>query len=358
MVSAKNRQDHKMSPFWVYLQVLGIHSKMAGAKRHRILQKRPGSRRPSGFLRPPIKGVSTPSPKRNSKDIGDVVVDVFAAPNNMNLERTADISKEESELRIIILVSVITLILALVASAQTIIYALHWASNPDHIVVRYSNTKQKPGFPLQTVAFLSGNGFLQSYLLENDHTNLIESSSIKLPRTLSKKYFPYKEEGSIFVIYGDGNKDITKVQTDMKHSVIKNSAIPSEHGPSSGYTRVGHWIWIIRVVTQDFPYFHYLPDSSTLLWSTQRNHWMSGPNVPLIIDSFSMLLCSAAVNRTFAFVLVFSDWHLNFTSFDFQEESWKELPSLPTEMINLDDLYYSEPRVSCGIMPEKQSDNQ
>ena len=73
--------------------------------------------------------------------------------------------------------------------------------------------------------------------------SLSKTWDMKLPS--STKHFLFTNERKIYVIYGDGKKNMTYIKSNEFHRTIPRSKVPYKCGDHTIHTRIGDFVWLL-----------------------------------------------------------------------------------------------------------------
>ena len=205
-----------------------------------------------------------------------------------------NISYEESQVRIIILGSILAFSLALIAT--TIFGLLIAKPGPTQkIVLHYEPPLPKVNSRSPHVALLfSDNGLLNVYKF-NESNLLEEQWSFKAQKVdKNGQYFGFSEDGAIQVIYGDMRKVNSVIMGQSSHKTIANrNILRKDVFSKAGYFRVGNYLWVfgghnhpkedvvqnsVSVQVSGIQTKRFI--EKTMLWQIHKQRWIWGPDMP------------------------------------------------------------------------------
>ena len=221
----------------------------------------------------------------------DSIFDVFQEPESNSVLMSEEellndtLSYEESEVRIIILASILAFLLSLIAS--TMLGLLEPNSGPTLIIWNYEPTVLNPKSRTPHVALLFFDGRMNIYELNssNQHLEFRWNITIRTPKD-EGQYFSYRELDGIHVVYGDMKKYLTIIQseTDYKYKQMSN-ILRNEVFHKSGYFRVGNYLWIFGGYIHTHKLIAHCPwigdPRKTMVWQIQKQRWIWGPDIPI-----------------------------------------------------------------------------
>ena len=258
------------------------------------------------------------------EQVADQVISFFKVKRPVRFidkeSKEDEISYEESEMRLIILMTVTAIILLLVSTSLAAFVILPMF-NKDILKTSWDSTipnSAETSFPTFNVIVIDRHGNLESLQLQNQST-LKESYKMKLPKSkiiewdmlLSKEgYFVFAEQGDVYVIKSKGVKTdkgkklITKISSNGYHRVIKGTELPKRFiSVDTTSFRLGNSFWIVGQPDL-FSLNTFVWDISVESWvfSIDKQRWFKGP------FSFESSLqwrdpCGVPLNRTFGLIL-------------------------------------------------------
>ena len=203
----------------------------------------------------------------------------------------------------------------------------------------------------------------------------------KLPT--SDFYFPFFDNETVYVAYGDGRKDVTRWHGHV-HRRIPNSKYPVSL-KTLGATEFQHVVFGAGVLEQHIGdhYWTIAPNQNchesrncshkSYLWSFRKERWIDGPNVP---EDLTHVSCITALNRTHALIIgqfVNITTHTEDNGLQWSEEYlvWRALsidllaPGVTFTFVEdfptLADLYYDwghGQELQCATVIDKRLDKQ
>ena len=218
----------------------------------------------------------------------DSIFDVFQEPESNSVLMSEEellndtLSYEESEVRIIVLASILAFLLSLIASIMLGLLVPN--SGPTLIIWNYEPTVLNPKSRTPHVALLFFDGRMNIYKLNssNQHLEFRWNITIRTPKD-EGQYFSYRELDRIHVLYGDMKKFLTIIQseTDYKYKQMSN-ILQNEVFHKSGYFRVGNYLWIFGGYIHTEPNCPSIGDPrKTMVWQIQKQRWIWGPDIPI-----------------------------------------------------------------------------
>ena len=224
----------------------------------------------------------------------DSIYDLFQEPKSNPVVSqdkllNDNISYEESEVRIIILASILALSLSLIASTMLGLLAAN-SSPTRQIIWNYEPPVSKPKSRRPHVALLFFDGRMNIYELNssNNHLEFRWNITIRTPKN-EGQYFSFRDQDAIHVLYGDMTKVITIIQseTDYKNKKMKN-ILRNKVFHKSGYFRVGNYLWIFGGYVDyiNIFYMNRICDArKTMIWQIQKQRWVPGPDIPIQLEN-------------------------------------------------------------------------
>ena len=250
-----------------------------------------------------------------------------------------EISYEESEMRLIILMIVTAIILLLVStSLATFIFLSMFnkelLKNPWDTTIPNS---AKASFPTFNVIVIDRTGNLESLQLQNQST-LNRSYKMKLPKLEQSNiemfklegYFVFAEQGDVYVTKSKGvetdkgKKSITKISPNGHHRVIKGSELPKKFtNLDTTSFRLGNSFWIVGQPDLSLINSHVLYNVESWIFSIEKQRWFKGP---FSFDESSQWgnPCGVPLNRTFGLIL---------------HETFKPSPCIGYHLFNFDETF-------------------
>ena len=258
------------------------------------------------------------------EQVADQVISFFKVKRPVRFidkeSKEDEISYEESEMRLIILMTVTAIILLLVSTSLAAFVILPMF-NKDILKTSWDSTipnSAETSFPTFNVIVIDRHGNLESLQLQNQST-LKESYKMKLPKSkiiewdmlLSKEgYFVFAEQGDVYVIKSKGVKTdkgkklITKISSNGHHRVIKGTELP-ERFTSVDTTsfRLGNSFWIVgQPDLYKLGTFVLEHRVESWIFSIDKQRWFKGPFS--FDDSVQWRdSCGVPLNRTFGLIL-------------------------------------------------------
>ena len=234
-----------------------------------------------------------------------------------------EVTYEESEIRLVILMILSAIILTLVNTSLagfTILsmFNKETLKNPWDPIISNS---VKGSFPTSNVIVIDRNGNLESLQLQNQNI-LKESYKMKLPKSDKGKnstflgyplfsfifegYFPFEEKGDVYIVKSkgvttdNGKKLITKISSNGHHRVIKSNELPKRFTSEDTTSfRLGKLFWLVGQPDQFTSSF--IPNPNLLeswIFSIEKQRWFKGPFSFEWEDP-----CGVPLNRTFGLIL-------------------------------------------------------
>ena len=230
-----------------------------------------------------------------------------------------EISYEESEVRLIILM-IVTAIILILASTSLAAFTFLSMFNKEVLKNPWDTTipnSAKVSFPTFNVIVIGLNGNLESLQLQNQ-SSLKKSYKMKLPKSESREwawmvlegYFVFAEQGDVYVIKSKGVKTdkgkklVTKISSNGHHRVIKGTELP-ERFTSVDTTsfRLGNSFWIVgQPDLYKLGTFVLEHRVESWIFSIDKQRWFKGPFS--FDDSVQWRdSCGVPLNRTFGLIL-------------------------------------------------------
>ena len=207
-----------------------------------------------------------------------------------------EVTYEESEMRLMILMIFTAIILTLVNTSLATFTILskfnkETLKNPWDPIISNS---AKGTFPTFNIIVIDRNGNLESLQLQNQNT-LKESYKMKLPKTDKDKmqmfnfilegYFPFEEKGDVYIVRSkgrttdNGKKLITKISSNGHHRVIKSNELPIRFTfIDTTSFRLGKLFWLVG--QPDMATSNIIANPNFLeswIFSIEKHTWFKGP---------------------------------------------------------------------------------
>ena len=81
--------------------------------------------------------------------------------------------------------------------------------------------------------------------------------------------------------------------------------------------RLGNWFWILGGFKSQG---YWIPQEKTSIWNTEKEKWIQGPIIPLVLVIDNNFFCATAINSTF---VMFIGMQNSVFTYDFTTEIWK-----------------------------------
>ena len=254
------------------------------------------------------------------------------------------ITYEESQVRLVILGVISSLILLTCATAFMLITIRVVGTYRDPITIEYKY-KQPLGFPIPKLLFMDYSGH---YVVYSPLFNTLEKlpNLKKIPRSHQKDYFGvrYNEDElykiftaeykqNLYFLYSDQSSKVIRYNLETKnHRVINeyDSSSINIHMTASSGIQIGKYFWII--LGEEFGGAYDLrPQLQSSIWHLEKERWFEGPNLedlPLggISDRLSIPdYCIVSVGKNTAYILI--DVYL--MSYNFDDLQWTNHSGIP-----------------------------
>ena len=325
-------------------------------KENNPLQSSRGSKRPS-----------------NSGHMADAIIKVFREPPRFNyidedVGSNHLISPEESELRIVWLLTAFTLVLS-ISISFLLIYTHHLYlcalnlsnSSSDMSESRKSRTPFRQ-MPELHVAILDIDGFLQDFhiFLHANGLKISPSWSMQLPKVsrgfliggnhgINPPYSTFVDQSQIFVGYNDGKKLMTRIKSKTFHRTVPQSKFESGFGIVNS-VHIGDFLWLIKW-KQTPNYYEYEGNLKFLMWSIKKRTFMEMPSFLPAKITFSEKIKSCAINKTSAFIMpVYPDIDTFFQADFIGKAMIIDFSSKSHQFVELSKSVYAE---SCVLTQDK-----
>ena len=229
-----------------------------------------------------------------------------------------EVSYEESETRLTILLCSLSILLLIISSILATIlgFQVFQTDNKQPWENISENDALKLSYPTFNFVLMDYLGNLEIHQLINQKA-LKLIYRLKLPKTGS--YFLFADRGEVYVIKGKGNKPhsknkemkITKISTNGNHRTIPNSEMPATlQQEISGSFRMGNLFWVFAS-QQNEAYANFgnllgyeSTNGKSFLWSIRKQKWFRVVS-PLSYDKTLWWNgpCGMSINRTFGLII-------------------------------------------------------
>jgi len=299
-----------------------------------------------------VRGVTVPEgrcPKVKSTEgqideIADRIIKAFTIKPEERFVNSNDdtISYQESEIRLIILGSVLGIVLNLVLSAllvltnstfsDTIVLPIHPPPLKHNILIPYLFIMPKLG--LGDIIVLRQNKELTFDLdwsfkvppnkvsnIEIDQFQLGSELEVRYSTTIETGFSVFEDRGNLFIVYSDTSKKMTVLHSSNKHSTLRNSQLPKPHLYHHSIVRTGNFVWIFGGYTAsealdiDKDKFTFKSEKflnhgcssvkygaetgsnvDSAMWHIKKQRWFKGPSLP--IKTCSLESSAVSLNQT------------------------------------------------------------
>ena len=259
----------------------------------------------------------------NIGDFLDTIIDVFTVKKRKALIDTEPdedlVSVEVSKRRIfngVIFISAFQCIVCTILICQ-LSSRNQLESSPWYLADQPKSTTQYP-----RVTFLFQDGNINSFRMNGMYI-VNHSWTFNLPSGKKMtKFFTFVDQGNIFVIYSDGNKDVIYISLNndkVSHGKIQDSKLPSKDVPEVT-ARIGYHFWFIgrTYISNEGWEFIFMgkqslatvPNGKTTIWNIRKQVYYPGPNLNKFLPSrskFGNKLSLISLNQSHVLALYLSD---------------------------------------------------
>ena len=161
-------------------------------------------------------------------------------------EEDEDLTYEESEIRLIGLLSIFATCLLILATAFVLIVFRLYGLYVDPRMIDFQS-ERKIGFPLPMKLLMAPSGYLLTYSFTQNKIYALPGLK-KFSMKNHETRFAYEESGSIFFLSTDSEKNVVQYNIkDQSHRQVKNSQIPQHLSDFWTYGfRVQNMFWVIK----------------------------------------------------------------------------------------------------------------
>ena len=257
--------------------------------------------------------------RRGSKasKIGDKIVEAFKVPQRKAFidEEIDLITNEESQERIVKLLTILAIILSIISVA---FLSLIQVENQNQVIFVNLESKSYLEFPKPQIAMIDqvGNGTLVKYWIDHDQT-LHYSSSLKLPSPefgpklgyfkKSINYLAYVENKDVVIIGTDGQKDVTIVYSNSSHRTLTNSKYPFKRRILSTSVKTSKYFWILdgHKATVKTPFGEPMNPlwQTSHFWAIKKQAYFLGPSLPKELAVPSGGSCGMSLNQSHVLII-------------------------------------------------------
>ena len=85
--------------------------------------------------------------------------------------------------------------------------------------------------------------------------------------------------------------------------------------------RLGNYFWVLGGFNS-FAWGSWIPQEKTSIWNIEKEKWIQGPKIPLVLDLDSPMFCATAINSTFVMFIGMRD---SVFTYDFTTETWSNI---------------------------------
>ena len=176
-------------------------------------------------------------------------------------EENEILTYEESEIRLILLGVISSVILLTCATAFLSIVFRISKYYTDPIILRYEKSNNVLGFPIPTVLIVDYTGYFATYSpitsefrndLPNGNSKMekLPKASISFGETVCQKFHGVKiysaeYNGQLYFMYPLKDRPVVKYDLESKYHRVLRSGAPFTHLDSSAGVQVGSYFWII-----------------------------------------------------------------------------------------------------------------
>ena len=270
-----------------------------------------------------------------SDQVADKIISFFKVKRPVRFidKETAEdeVSYEESEIRLIILLSVLATVFALVSTglAFTMKSNKQEVKSPWNTIPNSSNAS----FPTFNFIVIDSLGNLESLQLQNENTFKL-NYKMKLPGSLADAYFEadayfaFAEKGEVYIVKskgkrGEGKKQITQLSSNGKHRVIGRSEVPQRFTAlRSGSFRIDKYFLVFGYPDMYHHQMNFEPIRSWI-WSINKQRWFKGFS---FANSSGEIPCGVPLNRTFGIIFHEGDFCIRYHLFKFDPFAFTSHP--------------------------------
>ena len=278
-------------------------------------------------------------------EIADIIINAFTIRKRerfINSEQGI-LSNEESEVRLIILGSVLGLILNVTLSAMLVLASIVF-SNKFAVTTFTPSLEKSNSYPTPYLLIMSKLGLGDIVVLRQDkELNFEIDFNFKVPankahfsphyflwtswpgyhgRAIETGYSVFEDRGDLFIAYSDTSKRMIVLNPSNKHKTLINSQLPTNHFYSNSIVRTGDFVWIFggySVPTSDPKSFNhsefqnhgcssvkYGAEEDTFtgsaMWHMDKQVWFEGPSLP--IKTCSLESTAISLNKTDVLIFI------------------------------------------------------
>ena len=265
-----------------------------------------------------------------------------------DLESDEDVvSLEESEKRLNILCMILAFILIITSSCfTTISYRLFdsnvifWTHPPTP-----KNEPAKPRVP--HLLLMAADGSITPYAWSTNQTTLRPFPKLGYGRTGYYGGFCTKDQVHVFKVSNYGGMTIIDANGKYKYFPGLHKSQTHHYKREGGRVVINQYIWLMGMIQRvddmnvaGLSDYDQQAGQSTAIWSSTKNRWYSGPNLPLnfnllygcavSLDRNKVLLIGGSYN-TFEDVFndVFHEVNNKVIGYDFRSKNWTKYNNLP-----------------------------
>ena len=246
-----------------------------------------------------------------------------------------NISKEESEKRLIVY-GLVTALLFSLSSLICIILIFQAFEAKNQIILSNVPMIEDSNFPIPHVAFMNRkhDGSMLVFILINQ-SYFDYAWNFKAPDQgggESQTYFMFEDLGNIYVAFSNGKLKMTVIQSPTKHFTIPKSGLRQEflHGHSF---RLGNFVMFYGGTNthgediNEYVFTHQCSSVNnqvnkvkTQIWSIKRKVWINGPYLPS--EAGCVYFASGvSINRTHGILFHVFEWDMEWNRLESEERS-------------------------------------
>ena len=322
--------------------------------------------------------------KSRKEKIIDGIIKAFTVKRRqalIDLEDSDNVDYETSEKRLIFLASILAILFVTISTVLSSILVHQW-SNSNSIIIRHPMTPKESGSRhlIPHLALLFNDGLMEIFEFSSSNDHLKHSWTFKVPAQLAPPLHPgfspsYNKlgyimlisQGTIMIIYSEGRKDMTIIESNQHHHTIPHSKIPRSLYYIPRFVQVNNQVWMFGGLTDVYNIGYHedcqmnvsmpkLMTRQSLIWNLERQVYYPGPKLP---NKALGRGCPIPLNRTDVLLLYIDDQtykvegfhslHFTFHSlqsyclkawvFSFEDFKWNHMDSciyqLPTLLSSL-----------------------
>ena len=281
---------------------------------------------------------------------------------------------ETSEKRLIFLASILAILFVTISTVLSSILVHQW-SNSNSVVIRHPLTPKESGSRhlVPHLALLFNDGLMEIFEFSSSNDHLKHSWTFKVPSQMAPGmtpgfspinklgYIMLISQGTIMIIYSEGKKDMTIIESNQNHHTIPFSKIPRNLYYNPRYVQVKNQVWMFGGLTDVYNIGYHedcqmnvampkLMTRQSLIWNLERQVYYPGPMLPKKALGRG---CPIPLNRTDVLLLYIDDqtykvegfhstlqtYCLQAWVFSFEDFKWNHMDSciyqLPTLLSSL-----------------------